>query len=274
MNNVLVATSADVLNSELAQMFEELSGVSLADESRSAGFMELGFDSLFLTQVAQEIQRKYGVKVTFRQMLEDVSSIEALSSYLLPRLSPDAQARLAPAPAQQPVAPAASTAPQAVAAATANVPMLAAGSTNGYESLFQQQLKAMSELMQQQLQVLSQNPRPAAGAAPSAPTVQAISAPAPAIQTADVSKLAPQAEPVVELRTTSRFSQRPKSDSSNTAALSAGQHAFINQLIDRYCARTAKSKQYAQQYRKVLADPRSVSGFRPEWKEMVYSIVC
>ena len=55
--------------------------------------------------------------------------------------------------------------------------------------------------------------------------------------------------------------------------LTEQQEKHLNVLIDRVTRRTAKSKSFTQEYRKVLADPRVVSGFRPQWKEMVYSIV-
>jgi 4-aminobutyrate aminotransferase-like enzyme len=47
----------------------------------------------------------------------------------------------------------------------------------------------------------------------------------------------------------------------------------IEELAARYSQRTAGSKQYTQQHRSVLADPRAASGFRSEWKEMVYPLV-
>ncbi|HEX5234121.1 MAG TPA: amino acid adenylation domain-containing protein [Silvibacterium sp.] len=274
MNASPATSSADLLNTELVQMFEELSGISLTDDNLSTSFMELGFDSLFLTQVAQEIQRRYTVKITFRQMLEDVSSVDALSAYVLSRLTPEAQARFSSAPAQQTTeqAPAPAALP-ATSIAAANLPTTSLSTAApALESLFQQQLKAMSDLMQQQLQVFAQAPVGAVAPTAKSP-VQSVSV-TPATVPSTVAKATVQAsEPAVELRTTSRFSQRPKSESS-AAALNTAQLSFIRELTERYCARTARSKQYAQQYRQILADPRSVSGFRPEWKEMVYSIVC
>ena len=41
----------------------------------------------------------------------------------------------------------------------------------------------------------------------------------------------------------------------------------------RYIARTPESKRQTQEHRKYLADPRTVSGFTPLFKEMVYPIV-
>jgi glutamate-1-semialdehyde aminotransferase len=44
-------------------------------------------------------------------------------------------------------------------------------------------------------------------------------------------------------------------------------------LIDRYTSRTAGSKKLTAESRAQLADPRTVSGFRLMWKEIVYPIV-
>ncbi|MEZ4662199.1 MAG: aminotransferase class III-fold pyridoxal phosphate-dependent enzyme [Caldilineaceae bacterium] len=42
--------------------------------------------------------------------------------------------------------------------------------------------------------------------------------------------------------------------------------------MQRFCDRTAKSKELAQQHRPYFADPRGIAGFRQIWKEMVYQI--
>src|SRR5690606_10422578 len=48
---------------------------------------------------------------------------------------------------------------------------------------------------------------------------------------------------------------------------------FLKNLIGRYTKKTAKSKASTERNRQALADPRTVSGFHPLWKEMVYPIV-
>ena len=68
------------LAARLRAMILELSGMSVDDDS--ASFTELGFDSLFLTQASQAIQSRFSVKVTFRQMLDDLASVEKLVAYL------------------------------------------------------------------------------------------------------------------------------------------------------------------------------------------------
>ena len=68
------------LVAKLRTLVLDLSGIVVDDDS--ASFTELGFDSLFLTQASQAVQSRFGVKVTFRQMLGDLSSVAALAKFL------------------------------------------------------------------------------------------------------------------------------------------------------------------------------------------------
>src|SRR5262249_20987207 len=56
------------LADQLVKILEDLSGEQIAGQDPNTTFLELGFDSLFLGQVAQTIQSKFGVKLTFRQL--------------------------------------------------------------------------------------------------------------------------------------------------------------------------------------------------------------
>jgi glutamate-1-semialdehyde aminotransferase len=51
------------------------------------------------------------------------------------------------------------------------------------------------------------------------------------------------------------------------------QRQYLETLIRRYTQRTSGSKQVAQTYRSVLADPRTSEGFNPPTKELCYLIV-
>ena len=70
------------IRAALTEIFQELSGLSLAESDPSATFLEMGFDSLFLTQVTQSLQSKFGLKITFRQLLDQESTLEALAAYV------------------------------------------------------------------------------------------------------------------------------------------------------------------------------------------------
>lgn len=69
----------------LSQLLLERTGYELADLDREASFVELGFDSLFLIQLSQEIKQRTGVKVSFRELIEEVNTIDALVSHIADR---------------------------------------------------------------------------------------------------------------------------------------------------------------------------------------------
>lgn len=58
-----------------------LSGVDLGKAERETTLLNLGFDSLLLTQVAIALQKKFGVKLRFRQLLDELSTLGALADY-------------------------------------------------------------------------------------------------------------------------------------------------------------------------------------------------
>ena len=79
---VSVGNTGAGLASKVAGLFEELSGESIAEADFGSPFLELGFDSLFLAQVATQVQKTFKVKVTFRQLLNDMPSIARLADLL------------------------------------------------------------------------------------------------------------------------------------------------------------------------------------------------
>jgi amino acid adenylation domain-containing protein len=79
------------LLAKLRALVLDLSGITVADDAIS--FTELGFDSLFLTQASQAIKSQFGIKVTFRQMLGELSSVAALATFLDQQLPASVVAR-------------------------------------------------------------------------------------------------------------------------------------------------------------------------------------
>ena len=80
----------------IISIFADLSGEDVASAEPGTTFLEMGFDSLFLTQAAQELLNKFGLKITFRALLGDLGSIEALTEHVAAALPPE---KFAPAPA-------------------------------------------------------------------------------------------------------------------------------------------------------------------------------
>ena len=95
----------DALQAEIIGILEHLSGVSGIDPQGK--FVELGFDSLLLGQVARAVEKKFKTRITFRQILKDLPSAAQLAAHLDATL---------PADRQPVVATAASTAARPAAA--------------------------------------------------------------------------------------------------------------------------------------------------------------
>jgi amino acid adenylation domain-containing protein len=128
---------------DLTSIFQEISSANLSEVGPSATFMEMGLDSLFLGQAGQTIEKQFGVKITFQQFLQDVTTLNELAEYLDQKMAPDAmQAPAAPAP----------IATSHVSAAPAQAPVPA--SANPTLAAIQAQVEALTR----QLELLRQAP--------------------------------------------------------------------------------------------------------------------
>ena len=74
----------DQLIIQIKTLLEDSSGLELAEASNEETFLEMGLDSLFLTQVATSLSRKFGVKVSFRQLNEELANLDKLADHILP----------------------------------------------------------------------------------------------------------------------------------------------------------------------------------------------
>ncbi|MBX9602041.1 MAG: amino acid adenylation domain-containing protein [Bryobacteraceae bacterium] len=243
----LKTSRKSTLLKKLQESLSELSGISLEDLDPAASFLELGFDSLLLTQVSREIERAFQVKITMRQLLEGLPTIEAIAARLdelLPaeRFAVDAKASAVappadpPAPVFEPLVPSAKPAAGAV------------------ETLIARQL----DLMQQQLQVLRSTTGQITFGTDGAEIPSGL---------ASISQPDPAA-PKPDLTAFGGF--RP-ADRSATE-LTPRQQQHLEELIACYTKRTVGSKRLTEQHRHRHADPRTVSGFNRLWKEMVYPL--
>jgi glutamate-1-semialdehyde aminotransferase/thioesterase domain-containing protein/acyl carrier protein len=81
-----------MIESEISELLRQRTGYDLQTIDRDSTFLELGFDSLFLIQFSQEIRQRFGVKVTFRQLIEEVTNVNALLQYIVNSQSKNAPA--------------------------------------------------------------------------------------------------------------------------------------------------------------------------------------
>ncbi len=81
-------TRLDRIRALVTEALADLSGLTPDELRPDVGFLELGFDSLFMTQAAAAIGRATGVRISFRQLFEDTPTIEALTRVLDERMAP------------------------------------------------------------------------------------------------------------------------------------------------------------------------------------------
>lgn len=295
VSDTALARKASVIRA-LQKVIEDASGLELNGTSPDTTFLELGLDSLLLTQVTFALKKEFAISIGFRQLLEDLPNLDLLAEYLLkevPQLVPDAPpAPLDPLPTAPPVA---SGQPAEVPAAfVAAIHRISATNPDSIQGVVQQQLL----LMQQQLLLLGLAP---AGAAPEfgttaapqeavallsatpvatrAPTTSA-TARSDEANDAPVSAKAPAHylegdEPPRSVRydTKKAFGASASTHTTDAQELSTRQREKLDALIQRYNAKTKGSKAWTEQHRDALSDPRIVTGFRPLIKELIYPIV-
>lgn len=251
---------------QLQKTFEEYSGLELAGADVHASFLELGLDSLALTQVATELQRQHGIKFQFRQLVEDFTTLDALATFLDAQLP--AVAVVVAAPMIVAATPVAVSAPVAAPPVMTAWPAMAPASSgaNGHvRDVIDQQLRIMAA----QLQLLGGTPAPVPTAI--APQV-AVAAPVPAAAPAPV-KSGEEELAHTRYDVKKAFGAMARISTTRGDELTARQRAKLDELTRRYNAKTKRSKAYTTEHRPHLADPRVVTGFRPLVKELIYQIV-
>ena len=185
-------TPKEALIAQIKHLLEESSGLELAEASNEETFLEMGLDSLFLTQVATSLTKKFGVKISFRQLNEELPNLDKLADHILPHWSGGASA------------------------------------------------------------TASRDPGSGAGMTNAAPAVNAL-------------------EDAPELKKV--FGAQARISKEKVDDMTPQQRAWFDAFVKRYVAKTAKSKAFTQENRKSMADPRVVTGFKPQTKELIYQVV-
>jgi amino acid adenylation domain-containing protein len=270
------ASRLPTLISRLNALFEDSSGVELADTDPTAAFVELGLDSLTLTQAALQIKKDFALPITFRDLMERYRSVDALARHIDSQLPPEV-AQPAAQPQAQPAGALAMPQP-----APAFMPPPAPLSVAANAPFMQQLIAQQMQLMAQQLALLGGTPAafpvpaaPAATQAPAQPAApQATAAPAPISAAASAPSAedeGPNANAKYDVK--KAFGAIARIHTTPTGELSARQQARLDAFMRRYIQRTQASKAYTVRHRPHLADPRVVNGFRPQLKEIIYQIV-
>ncbi|KQS32326.1 type I polyketide synthase [Pedobacter sp. Leaf194] len=245
------------LTEKVKQILEDASGIEINNANFKANFLELGLDSLLLTQIAISLKKEFNLPITFRKLNEEYSSIDTLVDYLLINTADDEPV------ASYPVANYHQNAPNGSQFTEVQQNKMPAMVNDGALSLIAQQLEILSKqviLLQggninttfQQVLPSEINKQPAK------------------LEEKKPNDFSLSKEETAEIQ--KPFGATPKIERLSTE-LNAKQADFINNLTLRYNNKTAKSKSFTADSRAYMADPRVVSGFRPATKELIYPIV-
>ncbi|WP_421943901.1 amino acid adenylation domain-containing protein [Pedobacter sp.] len=257
------------LAAKVKQVLEDASGIEMENVEQDQNFVEIGLDSLLLTQVAISLKKEFGLPITFRKLNEEYSSINALVDYIDNNIPQDVFA--------ENTTPINSTPAVEVQASYSSQPIyvnhnssITSASPIGDSAL---------SLIAQQLEILSKQVLLMQGIAPAFPTHQTNT-----VNTQQASVQKPVQESVKPKTADSDLSNEEKAEiqkpfgatpkiERQSTDLNPKQETFIKNLAERYNAKTIKSKNYADDSRPFMADPRVVSGFKPATKDLIYPIV-
>ena len=269
---------------QLKEILEDTSGLDISSASPDLTFLEMGLDSLSLTQVAITLKKKFKVKIAFRNLLEDYPTVKALATFLDQTLPAEAVPELDNASETPKIS---ITLPASLSNGlnfesngsnlssnpvpmSTSIPMNPpeAPPTGEIAAVVAQQLQIMS----QQLELLRGN-----GSAPATvpPSLAASSSSIFASKAIDTKPIANSkvSEPKAAKPPQKLSGPGAKIEKTISSDLTTEQRGNLDRIIHRYVSRTSESKRQTQEHRKYLADPRTVSGFSPLLKEMVYPIV-
>ncbi|HJP92761.1 MAG TPA: aminotransferase class III-fold pyridoxal phosphate-dependent enzyme, partial [Pyrinomonadaceae bacterium] len=265
---------------ELKNIFARIAGITVDQVEVDVTLLELGVDSLTMIQATQTIQTALGVKIPFRVLIEDNPTLNGLAEYVASQM-----------PAEEPQVE--------VAAEVSNLP--ARGVVNmsseqhSVESRIHEVTKAangdsanaqLSQIVAQQLAIMAEQLEMLRGRTNGKEIATVVSAPAPTLREVPAPAVREIAAPVAAATVVSEIStpasQAPATTETyvpykparpgSVSGLSACQQQYLDQLIERFCKRTSKSKQQAHERRSILADSRTSAGFRLLWKEMLYTL--
>ncbi len=91
-NETLPASRKQQLVNKIKETLENASGIEMTTVTPEMTFIEIGLDSLLLTQVALMLKKQFSLPITFRQLNEDLGTLDLLANYLCANLPSETQA--------------------------------------------------------------------------------------------------------------------------------------------------------------------------------------
>jgi len=240
-----------VILKKIHALITDSSGIELEPSDYNRPFLELGLDSLILTQMSINFKNEFQVPITFRQLNEQLGTAELLANYLDENVASElfqkeiASSRLSRERVD--------------------------------DSIFSKDLQNIStphgeshlELIAQQIRMLGKQVELLQKGGEGTSLMKNEVEEQAESKTLQASNELTEEEKKEHLKP---FGASPHIE-KDKLKLTKNQEKYLDELITNYTSKTGKSKSYTQKHRSKMADPRVVTGFKPATKELVYPLV-
>jgi glutamate-1-semialdehyde aminotransferase/acyl carrier protein len=227
---------SEFVQQQLTTLFEEISGLEIDQQDFDLDFSEFGLDSLILTQISIALQEEFRVELTFRELIDEHSTLAKLTTYLK------------------------DSAPELFESLDRTIETR---SSSGSESLPHDSDPLSTMLHQLKSMETQLTTMKASGGIPGTSARPRGTVVASPIEQKHESKR----------RLRKPHDDRPVSVNDQTD-LDPARAGALAAFVEGHAVRTAKSKAGTQRYRAAHADPRTASGFNRAWKEICYPLIC
>lgn len=235
------------LDNEIPVIIKTISGIDISVHDYDKNLFTLGLVSLMITRIRDSIRRTYGVDIKMSCFYRETATFNKLLDYIEARLPSDLPDLKA------------SKMAETVERHDTGTESLSTHATLPAEhiAIMEKQL----EIMSKQLDMLRQG----GIEIKETPMQSALNA---ALSPVNDAALNIPREPVKPAFTVYR-----KIMDRESLTLDERKQAHLDALIRRYTEKTCNSQQHTQKYRNVFANIRNISGFRMEWKDIIYQII-
>lgn len=270
------------IRNELRSLVMEYTGFGPDEIDDSLSFLELGLDSIYMTQIAGAIKKKFDLEIQLRELFEDLTSIDLLADFLSREVPAGGSDDALPAIDNYQASDSRMSEDMAMGVSTIEKSkeviesaLVGPGGSDGVQEIVFSQLR----IMERQLEALAG--RDTRHISSHVSGMRGNGAPALQAQ-ADTGRSTAQNTKRISTEASGEKSKKPvekpfgagvRIHKTVSNSFTAKQKDFIKTFGDTYLAATKRSKDYTEKHRGHLADPRSVSGFSLPLKEFVYPIV-
>lgn len=242
------------LKNDIVKIFEEASGVDLNQYSEDTCFLEMGLDSLFLTQISLKLKKELQVEIGFRRLTEDCSDLGSLMEWIAERMPESVDGPKSVDEGERHAEDRHET-----------VELKEEGSPRPYPD--QVPKGGVERLIADQLSIMREQLALLGGQQ----DMMAESFPSSTKKSSHAIEKHSKTQELSEKKEQKVFGAMAKIDSQKRKNVRHPE--YFQKFISDYNERTKTSKLHTQEGRKKHADPRAVTGFRPETKEIVYPVV-